>query len=235
MNNFQQLCLLAFSLIPITIPVLAQNTQDQVAPLDPFVLTEIRDAPFSEIFTIEDINGDRAYLIKDRDFLPSNNNFSVITLWGDIPEQNILQVIVRYCLPNLTLGTEEAYLSELIILDGDEVLLTLNHEIARTLANPRRISPSQRIPTFLNNPFDDPFFNPFYLEQSSTPATIPSPVECSFGGNRFDLTEFKDVIAQLPEQTLTLRLVFSNGVVENWRLGRKTVQQLPKLPSISGH
>ncbi len=230
--NFKGLFLLAIGLMPLSVPVIAQNTQDQVAPLAPSVLREIRNAPFSQVFALENVNGDRAYAVKDRDFRGSNSDFSVITLWGDIPEQNILQLIVRYCLPNLTLGREQAYLSELMIIDGDKVLLTLNQEIARTRANPRQLSTSEFVPTFFNDPFSDPFLNPFYFQHSSFPASV-APVQCSFGGNRFDLTEFTDLISQFPEKTLTLRLIFSNGVVENWRLGRRTVQQIKQLPSLS--
>lgn len=236
MTQIKQLCLLAITIGAIfnIVPTQAQNTQDQVAPLDPTVLSEIRKAPFSELFSLESVNGDRAYAVKDRDFRSDNKEMSVTTLWGDIPEQNVLQLIVRYCIPNLTLANEQAYLAELIVADGDQVLFSLNQDIARTQANPRQVSTPQHVPTYFNNPFYDPYFNPFYFDHSYSPASTISALECSFGGNRFDLTQVKDAIAQLPDRTLDLRLVFSNGVVENWRLGKKTIQQIKQLPSISG-
>lgn len=218
--------------LPFNVPLKAQNTQDQVAPLSPSVLAEIREAPYSEIFTLEDIDGSLAYAVKDRDYEPGNQDISIITLWGDIPEENVLQLIVRYCLNNRDLSTEEAHLAEFIVADGDQVLFKLDHEIAGTVATRRELSAPQFVPRYYSDPFYDPYWNPFYFQYSYSSASYIPPVECSFGGSRFDLTEVSEAIAQLPEKTLDIRLVFSNGIVENWRLGKKTIQQLKQLPSI---
>ncbi|ELR98280.1 hypothetical protein [Gloeocapsa sp. PCC 73106] len=223
---------IAFSTLAKSLPVYPQNTQEQVAPIAPSVLAEIRKAPFSQLFTVEDFDGDRAYVIKDRDFKGSNSDFNVITLWGDVPDRDIFQVIIRYCLNNRDLAGEQASLTQLIIADGEEILLDLTNPVAATRANFRQLSSSQVFVRSRNDPFGDPFMNPFQFHGTTTMATYVPPVECSFGGSRFDLSEVREAIANLPDKTLDLRLFFSNGVVETWRLGRGTVQQLQQLPTI---
>jgi len=217
----------------IATPVQAQDTREEVAPLDPNVLAEIRKAPFSELFVLENVNGEQAYAVKDKDYLGRNNELSVITLWGSVPAKNVLQVIVRYCLPNSDIASEEAHLTQLIIADGDQVLFTLNQEIAGSSASVREVTPSQSVPVYFADPFYDSYMNPFYYQHSYASATYIPPVECSFGGSRFDLNPVKEAIAQLPDKTLDMRLVFSNGIVENWQLGKKTVEQIKQLPSIT--
>ena len=75
-------------------------------------------------------------------------------------------------------------------------------------------------------------WNPYYLSPLSLPATYFPAIECGLGGARFDLLPIRDEIAQLPNKRLEIKFIFSNGLVEKWRLGRGTVEALKELPTI---
>lgn len=48
-----------------------------------------------------------------------------------------------------------------------------------------------------------------------------------------DLTPVRDSLAQLPNQTLDMQLLFENGMTSNWQLGRGPVEALNPLPSLA--
>jgi hypothetical protein len=50
--------------------------------------------------------------------------------------------------------------------------------------------------------------------------------------SRFDISQLTDQIAQLPNKTLQVQLLFSNGETKNWQLGGGTVQALKDLLAI---
>ena len=81
------------------------------------------------------------------------------------------------------------------------------------------------------DPFDDQFLNP--LDENVDPYGIRLPtVTCNAGSNQFDLTKLASAIAQLPNRTLQVKLVFSNGEIQNWHLGKATVQAIKNLLAI---
>ncbi|MEM9538443.1 MAG: hypothetical protein AAGA60_02910 [Cyanobacteria bacterium P01_E01_bin.42] len=205
----------------------------EVLSLESNVLTTIRKAPYSQLFSLtldESITG---YGVKDRDFNARYNDVGFYSFWGDIPEQNFLQAAVFYCFRNPDLVG--ATLEKAILMAGDRPLVTLEQKAIATPAQTVEVVPERYEP--IADPFYDPFWEPIYHRRghwyNQRIRTIRvSAVECSMGGTRFDLLPVKAAIAQLPEETLEVQLIFSNGLVENWRLGRKTVEQLKNLPTL---
>lgn len=66
----------------------------------------------------------------------------------------------------------------------------------------------------------------------ANPGSYTPAIDCSAGTTRFDLAPVLDKIAALPNRTLQVQLLFSNGSVQNWQLGGKTVQALKSLPEL---
>lgn len=207
----------------------------EVLPLGSDVLAAIRKAPYSQLFSVTLDNGATGYGVKDRDFSAKYNDVGFYSLWGDMPEQNLLQAAVFYCFRNPDLA--DAELEKVILMDGDRPLVTLEQSTIATPAQTVEVVPERYEPIVYSDPFDDPFWGFIYDRRGRWHyrhiRTIHVPaVECSMGASRFDLLPVKEAISQLPEQTLNVQLIFSNGFVENWRLGRKTVQQLQNLPTL---
>ncbi|MBP0017879.1 MAG: hypothetical protein J7647_10010 [Cyanobacteria bacterium SBLK] len=219
-------------------PVRAQSDAErellqEVLPLGSNVLAAIRRAPYSQVFSVILEDGATGYGVKDRDFSAKYNDVGFYSLWGDVPEQNLLQVAVFYCFRNPDLTDTE--LEKVILMAGDRSLVTL---VERAIATPTQIVevvPERYEPIFYTDPFGDRDWGYIYdrwgRDRHVSTIRVPA-VKCSMGGSRFDLLPVKEAIAQLPEQTLDVQLIFSNGLVENWRLGRKTVQQLKNLPTL---
>ena len=209
------------------------NIQERILPLSPSVLAAIWEAPFSELFTVETADNATAYGVKDKDYDPGEPEIGFFSLWGDVPDRDRLQVAVKYCFPNRDIARSNAYLAEIILLDGADPLVTIDQELALTRAQMSEIQPAQYVRTYYGaSHFYDPFWNPYYLSPSSLPATYIPAIECSLGGARFDLMPVKDAIARFPNKRLKVKLIFSNGLVENWHLGRGTVKALKELPTI---
>ncbi|MEN8446135.1 MAG: hypothetical protein ABG776_14105 [Cyanobacteria bacterium J06555_13] len=220
------------------------NVEDEVlnevldAP-PPEILATIREAPFSEVFTIEIPDGEPGYAIKDKDFNPRYKGVGLYTLWGDVPELDILHVSVFYCFRNRALAN--AQLEKITLFDGDTELVTIDQKIVTTQAQDVEVTPERyETTTFFSDPFNSPYWGGGYYggnRRSRFPTrTIESvyvPAEnCSVGGSRFDLLPVRDAIAQLPNKTLGVRMLFNNGRVENWRLGGGTVEKMKSFPSL---
>lgn len=205
----------------------------QAQQLPPSVLSEVREAPFSQMFTIQSASVP-AYAVKDKDYKPGQSAIGFFSLWGDVPSQNRLGVRVRYCLPSNAIASANTYLAEMVLLDGDKPLVTINKAIAANVAQPKVVQPAEYIPsTYIADPFfDDPFWNPIGFDYGYVPATYILPVDCSAGRAQFDLSSVKNEIAQLPNKTLNVKLIFNNGMTENWHLGGGTVTALKELPNI---
>lgn len=202
----------------------------EVLEAPPEVIETIRNAPFSDIFTVALPNGGTAYAIKDKDFSPNYKSVGLYTLWGDAPEIDLLQVSVFYCFRNQAIAN--AMLEEIAILDGSETLVTLDQGLVATQAQDIEIVPERYEPaTIVSDPFYSPFWMLGYSGDIGDPTYVPAE-NCSVGGGRFDLRPVQDAIAQLPNKTLDIRLEFNNGEVETWRLGRGTVEEMKSFPSL---
>lgn len=204
----------------------------EILPVQAEVLETILAAPYSELFTVTLSEGETGYGIKDRDFDPSFEDVGFYSLWGDVPDRELLQVAVLYCFQNP--GLVDAELTEMILLNGDDTLLTVEQSLISTSAQVLEVLPERYEPGVYDDPFSDPYWGSVYTGGTGggfNPIYLPA-VDCSFGGGRFDLRPIQDTLRQLPEQTLEVTLRFSNGLEENWRLGEQTVEQIKRLPTL---
>ncbi|MEL6555656.1 MAG: hypothetical protein AAFQ63_19670 [Cyanobacteria bacterium J06621_11] len=224
-------------------PLAQRNVEDELlnevldAP-PPEILATIREAPFSEVFTIEIPDNEPGYAIKDKDYNPNYKSVGLYTLWGDIPVLDMLQVSVFYCFRNPALAN--AQLEKMTLLDGDQELVTIDQKIVTTETEDVEVTPEHyETDPFFTDPFDSPYWGGGYYGLGRSPfptRTVRSvyvPAEnCSVGGGRFDLAPVRSEIAQLPNKTLDVRLLFSNGRTERWRLGGGTVEQMKTFPTL---
>jgi len=226
------------ALLPIisVLPAVAQVPLDDDFSVEilPSVLAEIREAPFSELFTVADGEG---YAVKDKDYAPSEPYMGLFSLWANVPEDQLLGAAVRYCFEDTDLARANAELVQMTLADGDTELVTIDQVVKTEPAALNEIRPPERrnvTSTFYYDPFYDPFYySPFSIGVSYSPSTYIPGVECSEGSAIFDLTPVQEAIATLPERTLEVRLLFSNGATEYWQLGGGTVSELKKLPAIA--
>ena len=202
--------------------------------ISPQALSEIREAPFSELF---DIGEEEAFAVKDQDYNPAQPDIGFFSLWGDVPSREALGVAVKYCFEDTSLARANAELVELKLMDGDTELVSINQVTVSRASYLNEVQPPSRsnVHTSL---YYDPWYDPFYYSPFRIGVTVAPPVytpgvNCSAGAALFDLTPVQEEIAALPEQTLNVRLLFSNGVTEYWRLGGGTVSELKRLPTIS--
>lgn len=203
----------------------------EVVPLQAFLLESIREAPWSELFTVTMSNGATGYGVKDKDFNTEYEGVGFYSLWGDIPDNEIFQAAMFYCFRNPDLA--DSSLEAVMIEDGEQPLVTINQKVISTEAIDVEVIPERYETIDYYVPSPDPFWGTVYSGGPSQLETVYIPAQnCSVGGSRFDLASIKDDIAQLPNKTLNVRLVFSNGLTERWRLGRGTVEQLKRLPSL---
>jgi hypothetical protein len=214
------------------VPSYAQEEVIQeILPVSTSVLAAIQEAPFSEVFTVTTVTGEVGYGVKDQDFDPTYDLVGFYSLWADAPEQDLLQVAVMYCILDPEL--EGAELESITLLDGDNTLVTLDKKVAGTDTQEFEVAPQQFVTTYA-----DPYYSPYWgsayygLGGSTYTTTYVPAVDCSLGGARFDLLSVQAEIARLPETTLDVELLFSNGQTEMWRLGQGTVEALKMLPSL---
>jgi hypothetical protein len=209
------------------------NLQETILPVAPSVLAAIREAPFSELFRLDTPKAGQAYGVKDRDYKGNNNQLGVFTLWADAPEIDLLQVAIRYCLPDEAIAKAKTHLVQVELRSGGQTLVKIDQPAVSTESTLSEVTPAQYVTTTnYSSPFDDPFWSPYdYSTPYYSPAYLPE-VNCSLGGSRLDLKPVKGAIAALPNQTLEMRLLFSNGMTSNWQLGQGTVSALKQLPSI---
>ena len=208
----------------------------QVISLPAEGLAAIREAPFSEQFIIPAQNGIEVQAVKDKDFDPDYDGIGFYSLWGSVPEYDVFQASVFYCFRNPSLVGAD--LETVTLMDGDEVLLTMDQKFVTTVAENVEVSPERYETIQYSDPFYDPFWGgwgryPYggnFAPRVTTRTVYFPSVDCSVGGGRFDLASVRDQIPNLPDKTLDVRILFSNGVVETWRLGRGTVRELRNLP-----
>lgn len=212
---------------------LAQSTSEIIQQIPPSVLAEIREGPFSRTFPLAD---GAAYAIKDKDYQPSQPEMGVFTLWADVPDRERLQMVMKYCVPNTAIARAAATLTAVTLMDGDTELVVIDAVIDATPSNLNEVQP-ERVSNVSTSFYYDPFYTPYYYSpfsfglSYSPPVYVPA-VDCSGGLARFDLLPVQDALAQLPNQTLRLRLLFSDGNTEYWNLGGGTVSALKELPTI---
>lgn len=203
----------------------------EVLQLEADIIATILEAPFSELFTVTMADGLTGYGVKDQDFDPAYDGIGFYSLWGDVPDQELFQVAVFYCFRNPTLADTE--LEQVVLVDGDETLVTLDQKLIATQAQMIQVLPARYETTPFFDPFRDSTWGSIYSGGGIDFGSVYLPaVDCSVGGGRFDLSPIKDEIAQLPSKTLEVRLLFSNGMMETWHLGESTVEQIKTLPTL---
>ncbi|BAY49959.1 hypothetical protein SAMD00079811_75880 (plasmid) [Scytonema sp. HK-05] len=193
--------------------------------------TSIKNAPYSKVFQTGSI-----YAVRDHDFRGSEPALGVSTLWSKNPTKDSLLLGVRYCVPDNSLVGSDASLTRIVLLSKNQPLVTINQPIKQTPSYQKVVQSSTTVPElgfwgpgpyWGNDGFWDGVDEPFWAGA----ATFPS-VTCSAGGSRFNIAPFASAIAQLPPQTLQMKLIFSNGATSQWELGKKTVQALKELLAI---
>lgn len=206
----------------------------------PTTATPINRAPYSKVF----FTGS-AYAVKDHDFKGDDPSIGFSTVWIENPTKDLFHVGVRYCLPNDSLADSGTSLSSVVLLNKNQPLLKIDQLIKATSVQQKVLSPGY-FTTGLGDPFwdNDVFYNgvdPFWGDWDDfdgpvgfgaayVPPTAYVPANtCSAGSSRFDISQLAGAIAQLPPQTLQVKLVFSNGETSQWRLGDRTVKALKEL------
>jgi hypothetical protein len=194
-------------------------------------VSSIKQAPYSQVFRTGSI-----YAVRDHDYKGSEPKLGVSTLWSENPASRNLSLGVRYCVPSDALIGSTASLSKLVLLNNNQPLVTIDQPIQSTPSYQRVVQNATIVPGFGfwdpdtywgNDGFWDGIDQPFW----SDAATLPS-VTCSAGSSRFNIAPLAGAIAQLPNQTLQMKLIFSNGKTSDWRLGQKTVQALKDLLTV---
>jgi hypothetical protein len=222
----------AFEIPPARAQVPAESVES-TERISPQVLAEIREAPFSEMFSVA--NGE-AFGIKDRDYNPSEPTIGVFSLWADVPKWNRLELVMKYCVENTGIANVSGSLVEVSLLDGDETLVVIDDVVEAGTASINQVEPprtSSVNTSFYFDPFYDPYYySPFNFGISYSPTIRLPAVDCSAGVSRFNLMPVSDALAQLPDSTLRMRLLFSDGSTEYWQLGGGTVRALKELPSV---
>lgn len=220
------------------LPTTAQEMEavrEAVLPADPSVLAAIRQAPFSQVFSVNTPNAGKAVGIKDRDY-KSGGKIGVFSLWFDAPSVDLLQVALLYCLPDQQFARTRAHLVAVELMDNGQTLAKIDQPAVSTNSISYEVEPAQYVasPFFIPGSFYGSFWNPYGYTTPYLSSTYLPGVECSLGGSRLDLKPVKSQLANLPNKTLKMRLLFNNGMTSDWRLGRKTVATLKQASSIKG-
>lgn len=219
------------------LPLAAQSSPVRVAQsqtsIPPTVLAEIRQAPFSQVFSVD---GGTAFGVKDKDYKSSEPDLGVFSLWADVPELDRVELVMKYCVENTDIARASASLVQISLADGDSPLVVIDQVIEGNNARLSEVA-APRTSGVSTSVYVDPFFNPYYASpfnvglSYSPPVQIPA-VDCSAGVTRFDLKPVLSALAQLPDQTLAMELLFSDGNTETWQLGGGTVSAIKALPSV---
>jgi len=195
----------------------------------PTTSTSIKKAPFSQVFFTGSV-----YAVKDKDYESSEPSIGFFSFWSENPTNNHLLVTAQYCLPADSLTEANTGLTAIALLQNNHPLVTINQSVEENPARLILVHSGYYTPSHgFGDPFDDQFLNPLdeNLNYSLGGIRIPT-VTCNAGSNKFDLTKLVDALAQLPNQTLQVKLVFSNGKIQNWHLGKATVQAIKDLLAI---
>ncbi len=196
-------------------------------------VTSINNAPYSQLFYTGSV-----YAVRDHDFEGSEPKIGVSTLWIKNPVNNELSLRVRYCLPATSSVGLNALLTKLVLLNNNQPLVTIEQPVKAIPSYQRVVQSASVVPGVgfwdSNTDWgDDDFWDGISAPFWSEAMTIP-PLNCIAGSSRFDLTPLASAIAQLPSQTLQMKLIFSNDTSSQWRLGQKTVQSLKEMLAVSG-
>jgi hypothetical protein len=215
----------------VTMPQIVQ-AEDRIV-----TATSIRKAPYQQVFYTGSI-----YAVRDHNYKLSEPKIGVSTLWSKNPANGSLSLGVRYCVQDDTLADSTASLTKVLLLAQNQPLITIARPIKVTPSYERIVrDPNTSAELGFWEPFsfwngddfwggiDDAFWNgnPAWNDTTSFP-----DVTCSAGSSRFSIAPLADTIAQLPSQTLQMKLIFSNGASSQWKLEKKTVQALKTLLSI---
>ncbi|AGY58815.1 hypothetical protein [Gloeobacter kilaueensis] len=201
------------------LPASISAFDSQLSPTE--VAVAVKAAPYSKLFTVGSVS-----FVKDKDFNASQPKLRFSSLWIDVPGQDILEVGVRYCVGDTDIASQGAYLAQVNLLDGSQLLVRIKKIVSTTPAQDRQIQAARYIPPTYG-------FG-FWGGWIADPGTYFPSEDCSTGSTRFDLVPVKQALAALPNRTLNVQLLYNNGTVQNWQLGGGTVQALKQLPDLGG-
>ncbi|MBC8123006.1 MAG: hypothetical protein H7Y22_14350 [Gemmatimonadaceae bacterium] len=187
----------------------------------------VRSGPFSQLFNVGSV-----YVVKDKDFDPAEPKIRFGSVWIDHPNQGALEVAVRYCVPEADIAQEGASLAEMTLLDNQNPLVKITKVVSTSSASETQVRAPQYTPPVVIAPYITPYTGLWGGGYVADPGSYTPAIDCSAGATRFDLAPVISKIASLPNRTLQVQLLFSNGSVQNWQLGSKTVQALKSLPEI---
>lgn len=208
--------------------VVFQSNPSQAVDI-PTTATSIKKAPFSQVFFTGSV-----YAVKDKDYDPSEPYIGVSSLWSKNPATKQLLVTVKYCLAAQSLTQLNVHLTAINLLNKNQLLVSIDKSVKEDPARLRLVQSGYYKPSHgYGDPFDDRFLNPLDEEIDYNSGIRIPTVTCSSGTNSFDFTNLAGALAQLPNQTLQVKLVFSNGETYTWHLGKQTVQAVKDLLSIN--
>jgi hypothetical protein len=163
-------------------------TTENSVGISPQVLAAIREAPFSELFSVAE---GTAFGVKDKDYNPSEPTIGVFSLWADIPERDRMELVMKYCVDNTDMARSSASLVEVSLVNGDQTLVVIDDVIESGPAQLNQVQPP-RTSSVGTSFYYDPFYNPYYYSPFSfglsySPTVQLPAVDCSAGLARFNL------------------------------------------------
>ncbi len=172
------------------------------------------------------------YLIRDKDYNPDLSQFGLFTTWQYRPRGQF-QVRAQYCQGDLWSG-DAPTLTEMNLLKAGRPLVQLTTIVAaipagREVVRPEFYSPGFR--TFSPYSYGSRYslFGGFNTYNTYSAPIYRPAVNCTMGSTVFDLTPIAAALQQLPQETLEVQLIFNNGEIRQWHLGRGTVEALKQL------
>ncbi|KAF3889542.1 MULTISPECIES: hypothetical protein [Nostocales] len=202
---------------------LALGPRLTIAAEVPVQATSFAKAPYSKLFTTGSV-----YAVKDKDFTSGDSSVGVFTLWSKNPINNDIQVTINYALHDKYIANPSAYLTGITLMDNNQPLLTINQLVKADSAHTKITRPGY-YESFDALWADNFWDNPFWGDED--PVYIP-PSTASGGFSQFDISQLSNDIAQLPNHNLQMRLMFNNGEIQTWHLGKRTVEALKDLVAI---
>jgi hypothetical protein len=174
-----------------------------------------------------------AFIVKGVDYNPIWPRHGIRTAWLSVPEQNgRLELRTRYCLVALAQAAPDTFLQRIDIADGERVLVSLRDGLGALVTEDEILAQidyedvsNDTARQIASGSFAYP---PRYL--TNFPFPTYHPVEnCASDHAGFDLRAVASQLAELPQRTLTLRLHFSNGLVNILGINGRTIAEVQKM------
>jgi hypothetical protein len=213
-------CALAWS-VPVAAQIEQGPREERLA---------IDRAPYNQLY-----RSGALYLVKGRDYDPQWPLQGVRTAWlytpGTADGTGRLEVRADYCLKELAFAPPSTYLQAIDLVAGNRVLVSIQDGLGALAVLDPILSPQP----YNQTPFDTrQAANGVFVFPPRYYYNFPFPVyhlreDCASDRGGFDLAPVADTLAGLPEQTLQMRLRFSNGTVSTWGIDGRTIAALKQL------